>query len=454
MSDGHTEHATKTDITRRAALVGLGVAAAGYVAFGPTPRDKVPSGRIVLDYWEKWTGSEGLAMRRLVDRFNQSQTDIFVRYLTIGSIDQKAMIAIAGGSPPDIVGLWSFNIPAFAEAGALLPLDELARSKGLSPERYARAVWPMMTHRDRLWSMVSTCGTVALYINDDKLSEAGITDSPAPTTIEELDELSEALTVRRSSGDIESVGFIHTDPGWWSWLWGYHFGGNLLDIDTNSATANSEANVRAYEWVQSYPSRMGSRDLLKLQSGLGYYGTAQAPFLTGKVAMQIQGPWMANLIEAFDPDLNYRAIPMPTTRAQLNQESPVGLIDGDLMVIPSGAKNPEASFEFIAWMQQRTQIEELAQAHGKISPLRDTTAEFLATHPNRSISTHAAIADSPRAFGFPKTRVWPRYVSEFDAAFQRIWLQETDPASALALVNERAQFALDEAADRRQRRGR
>lgn len=452
MTEGGAQRLSGLEISRRAALVGIGAAAAGYVAFGPAPRSDVPKGRVVLDYWEKWTGSEGQAMRRLVDRFNESQSEIFVRYLSIGAIDQKAMIAIAGGSPPDIVGLWSFNIPAFAEAGALTPLDDFAAKKGLVPERYARAVWPMMTHMGRLWSMVSTCGTVALYINDDRLDEAGLGGAPAPKTIEELDALAEQLTTRRPSGDIDKIGFIHTDPGWWSWLWGYHFGGNLLDPVTNTALADTAANVRAYEWVRSYPEKFGSRELLKFQSGVGYYGTAQAPFLTGRVAMQIQGPWMANLIEAFRPDLRYRAVPMPVSSDIYDADAPVGLIDGDLLAIPAGAKEPEASFEFIAWMQEQKQIEEIASAHGKISPLRETSPGFHETHLNRSIAEHAKIANSPRAFGFPKTRIWPRYVSEFDSAFQRIWLMQDTPESALSLVNRRAQEALDLVADRRARR--
>ena len=38
------------------------------------------SGRIVLEYWEKWTGFEREAMARVVEDFNQSQEKIFVRF--------------------------------------------------------------------------------------------------------------------------------------------------------------------------------------------------------------------------------------------------------------------------------------------------------------------------------------------------------------------------------------
>lgn len=440
------------DISRRATLGAIAAAAAGFALFGPRPRGDVPKARVVLDYWEKWTGAEGLAMQRLVDRFNETQSEIFVRYLSIGAIDQKAMIAVAGRSPPDILGLWSFNIPAFAEAGALMPLDELAARSGIARDRYAQAVWPMMTHDDRLYSLISTCGTVALYINDDRLAEAGMGGAPAPRSIEELDALGDALLERRPSGDIEKVGFIHTDPGWWSWLWGYHFGGSLLDEATGTATADAPENVRAYEWVQSYPKKFGARDLSRFQSGVGFYGTAQAPFLTGRVGLTIQGPWMANLIGAFRPDLNYRVVPMPTIASISDAANPVGLVDGDMLTIPAGAREPEASFAFIAWMQEQQQIEEIATAHAKNSPLALVSDAFISGHPNRGIAAHNAIAASPRAFRFPKTRVWPRYVSEFDAAFQRLWLLQDEPASMLASINERAQAALDQAAAMRARR--
>jgi large subunit ribosomal protein L16 len=36
----------------------------------------------------------------------------------ISGIDEKAQISIAGGSPPDIVGLWNYNVPAFAASDA------------------------------------------------------------------------------------------------------------------------------------------------------------------------------------------------------------------------------------------------------------------------------------------------------------------------------------------------
>ena len=67
---------TKT-ITRRAALGTFAAAGAGYVAFGPKRSSSRREGnRVVLDYWEKWTGHEAAAMKEVVEAFNQSQNAI------------------------------------------------------------------------------------------------------------------------------------------------------------------------------------------------------------------------------------------------------------------------------------------------------------------------------------------------------------------------------------------
>lgn len=439
-------------LTRRAALGTLGAAALGFAAFGPRGAPDKIDGRIVLDYWEKWTGHEGEAMRRIVDRFNQSQSRLFVRYFSMAGIGQKAMIAIAGGDPPDIIGLWNFSIPAYAEAGALLPLDDMAAEHGIRREHYAAAIWPLLTHRGTLWGTVNTCGSVALFYNRTLFREAGLDPDRPPRTVDELDQYNARLTQRDAAGALRRVGFILTEPGWWSWIWGYPFGGTLYVPQAERATAASAPNIDGYRWVQSYPERYGVQNLLKFQSGLGVYGSAEHPFLTGRVAMTNQGPWLANNIVRFKPDLDYAVAPFPVAASQYDPSRPIGLLDSDVLVIPRGARRPREAFEFIAYTQRQDVVEELSLAHCKNSPLRTVSDDFIRRHPHRDIGVHAAIADSDRAFMFPRTRVWPAYEEEFNSAMQRMWRLEATPEAALASVERVAQARIDEAAAQRRRR--
>jgi hypothetical protein len=48
----------------------------GPLGCGRAPPKQTADGRVVLQYWEKWTGFEGDAIRAVVDDFNASQDRI------------------------------------------------------------------------------------------------------------------------------------------------------------------------------------------------------------------------------------------------------------------------------------------------------------------------------------------------------------------------------------------
>lgn len=453
------------EISRRAVVGALAAAGLGFAAFGPSGGKRRYDGRLVLDYWEKWTGDEGRAMQRIVDSFNESQDKIFVRYLVTNSIHQKALVSILGGSPPDILGLYAYNVPSYSEANAVLPLGDLAAQHGLTLEHYAPGMRPVMTSGGRWYAIINTGGTLALYWNRaifrenaDALTHAGLSAERAPRTIAELDAANRIISRVKGggapgNGPLERAGFLHMEPGWWSWIWGYFFGGSLYDPVKDRALAGSEEFIRAYEWVQSYPKEFGSEHVDRFRSGFGPYGTPQSAFLTGEVAMVVQGPWMANQVVAFRPDLDYGVAPMPVVDSMLDPQNPVTCVDTDVLMIPRGAKHPEASMEFIAYTQRKENVEALATAHCKGSPLAEVSESFLANHPNRGVRLFTSMASSSRAFIAPPTPVWPEFKDIFDTAMQDLWTLREPARDRLPRVQTRAQALLDDAAALRRKRG-
>src|SRR5205809_3961583 len=120
-----------SSIIRTIIILVLGCGAFGLLAFGPRATDQFPKDRVIVDYWEKWTGVEEAAMRQIVNDFNTTvgrEKRIYVRYLSTSAVVEKTLVATAGGVPPDIAGLYNQNIPQFAAMNALEPLEEIARS--------------------------------------------------------------------------------------------------------------------------------------------------------------------------------------------------------------------------------------------------------------------------------------------------------------------------------------
>src|SRR4051812_39363698 len=77
------------------------------------PRPAPADGRLHIRYWEKWTGFEEDAMRSVVEAFNRKQSRIQVEYLAVSEVNRKMLLATAGGNPPDVAGIWDFDVVTF-----------------------------------------------------------------------------------------------------------------------------------------------------------------------------------------------------------------------------------------------------------------------------------------------------------------------------------------------------
>ena len=434
-------------LVRIVLLCVLALVAVGYALLGPRPSTSGPDDRIVLNYWEKWTGTEAAAMQRVVDAFNASQDRIHVNYLTMSSIDEKAMLSIAGGAPPDVLGLWSFNLPFYAQADAILPLH----LPGIVAETYAPAVRPLLFDGDRQLAGVNTCSSVAVYVNLDHLDHAGLDwrNGGPPRTLEQFDAMIPRLSVVQD-GSVDRAGFLHMDPGWWHWCWPGYFGGKLYDVETDTATIDSPENIEAFTWFQRGQRRYGRDALRRFQSAPTDNPSPYRNFLTGRLSMTIQGPWMARVIAESAPELNWAAWPLPGPVG--SPEAPAGPIECDILVVPRGAPHPDEAMEFIAFTQRQDMVELVSSLHAKPSPLMEVSESFRREHPNHSIAAHEAILHSPNGFGTPPLAGWPELNAALTAGVDRIWNGDEDVATVLAEVQDEVEVQLQRAQTRRERR--
>ena len=420
--------------------------------YRPRAARDIPSGRIVLDYWEKWTGVEGQAVQRIVDQFNDSQNRIWVNRVPVSDIVAKSMVAIGGGDPPDLIGLFNFNIPLFAEAGAIIPLSTFGSAQSLQAEHYAPAVWRMLTYEDELWAGVTTCYTLALYYNRKQYREVGLDPDRPPRTVSELDNYAETLTSIDKDDRLARAGFMPNIPNWWPYFWPVMFGGSFYDKQTNQATLLTPENIAAYRWVAEYPRKYGRLGTQSFGAGFSRsFHSPQDPFLLGRVAMIIQGPWIANFIRRYAPDFEYGCAPAPVVDELFDPAQPRGLLESDVLVIPNGCPHPEEAFEFLLFVQRQESQEQLATDHCKPSPLGDVPPSFMRDHPNDYVAVHDAIAKSDAVYAAPQTRVWKQYADRIGSAFDAIWAGG-DVKTELQSVQNRVQQLLDQASTRRRQR--
>ena len=408
----------------------------------PVPEQRTQDGRIIIDYWEKWQGFEKDAMGAIVNRYNASQDKVFVRYVSQSQIDRKLLLATAGGNPPDVAGFWSHTVFSYAEKGALLPLDTLMERDGLKREDYLPSVIEGCEYRGFIWGLPTTPATIALHYNKKLFREAGLDPEKPPQTLKELEEYSRILTKRDATGKITQLGFSPVDPGWWSPQWVYFFGGDLVTEDRLSLDLQSDTARSAYTWVDRFADEYGRTELRKFEAAAGQFASSDNTFISGRLAMQLQGVWMSSFIDQFNPELEWGVCPFPGTNDPTRKMT---VVECDMLVIPKGASHVEEAWEFIKFVQQQKNMEDLCRGQRKFSPLVDVTEEFYATHENPNIRLFRELAESPDASGTPKISVWDQYRMELGVAFEQIWVRDVEVSEALGTLHNRIQPKLDKA---------
>ncbi len=436
-------------------LAGLALAA---VASGAAAAE-----RVVIDYWEKWAGFEADAVRAVVNDFNRSQDRIEVRLLTISPIDVKLMLAASSGNPPDVAGLWEYNIPDFAEKGALLPLDAALQEAGLGPDHYVPTYWELGRYKGFTWGLPSTPGCVALYYNKRLFREAGLDPEKPPRTFAELEAMSRRLTrvelerngrrvrlafddmtpAERASGRyaIVQLGHMPSDLGGMNIsCWGFFFGAKYFD--DRRILADDAGNLAAYRWLRQSSTEYGIDQLKNFGASFGQSQSARTPFLAGTSAMVLQGPWLPNFIANYAPDIEWGITAFPAV-AGVADDAPMTVVISDMLVIPKGAKHPREAFAFIRYLQRQDVAEKLALGQRKFTALRHVSPDFIAHHPNPAIKFFVELSRSPNARTMPRLAIWRDYDIEMQVAAMSVRYLLKTPEEALAEVQQRVQWRYD-----------
>ena len=240
----------------------MALTALGLLTFGPRAGRADVADRVVVRYWEKWTDFEGEAMRKLVGVFNDTvgaERGIYVDYQTTTNIDLKTLVAVAGGDPPDLSGLWQYSVSSFAAKNGLLPLGARAADAGITADLLIPVYFEPCHYHGELYGMPLTPWSIALYYNKDLFAEfadelraAGLDPTRPPRTLDELSAYGRVMQRRNDQGDLTLMGYLPAGQapsfGWYCHTWALWFGGTFYDEEAQTMPIAGEASVRGLEW--------------------------------------------------------------------------------------------------------------------------------------------------------------------------------------------------------------
>jgi multiple sugar transport system substrate-binding protein len=218
-----------------------------------------------------------------------------VNVIVASDLGQQLAQGFASGNPPDVFNMGNDQVANYAKANDLATLDDLKNVKSFYPSLRAA-----FTYKGHLYAAPKDFSTLALVINTASWSKAGLTAKNYPTTWDQLSSVAKKLTKGGQVGlctnpEFHRLGVFMIQAGGW-----------LISKDGKTATVNSAANLKAFNFVKSM-IKAGSMKLTN-QIGAGWGGEG---FGKQQCAMTIEGNWISGAMIHDYPSVKYKVVQLP-----------------------------------------------------------------------------------------------------------------------------------------------
>lgn len=399
--------------------------------------------------WTTHSDDDLKSIQSIVEEFNAQSTTTEVKLEQVPGSETdsaKLVTAVRGGTGPDAYMLDRFVVPERAANGLLQDLTPLLEGAGFDPDlksTYIEFAANEASYQGKPFALPFDSDARGLYVNVDLLTEAGAdpaayTLDADPVTWDEFKEVMAKLNVEADSGNFERFGFVPWMEQGWHYTYGFSWGADFFDEEACEVTPDSEQMIAAMQWIYDYSKEFGPD---KMQAAITVQEGAppsENPFVTNRVGAMITGDWWIKLMERYAPDLNYQIAKIPVPEAGMESATWAG---GWSWVVPQGAKNPEGAAEFLIYM---------AGEPGQTVYTRDTahlpTVAALMDKAELYDERHAEFSKIllPLAKNRPPLPVGAKYWDELTAAYERIYLNEQEPAESLAQAKENTMTLLSQ----------
>lgn len=352
-------------------------------------------------YWETIKHQE--ALDYLIENYNQSQSDVTVsaKYVPFADFKKQLSIGATADELPDIVIIDSPDHAAYATMGIFADL-----TGRFDTSSYYEGPVASCTIDGKLYGVPADVNCLGLYYNKDMLEAANI---EVPTTWEELKSAAVALT----KDNVTGLAFcsLPNEEGTFNfapWLWST--GATSYDI-------NNENGIRALTFVKDLVDAGAmSKECINWTQG-----DVMNQFISGNVAMMVNGPWQIPTMRAEAPDLNWDVTLIP------KDSQFASVIGGENFAVIAGG-NEEDALTFLEYLTAKEQIEYLMVAMGNIAPDKSIADQQFTDDPimqKFAEQMEYAQARGPHAD-------WPSISNAISQAFNEVITGTKTPADAAA----------------------
>ena len=351
-------------------------------------------------YWE--TEGHQKALDKIIQDYNSSQEgyQVTAKYVPFADFKKQLSIGASASELPDVVILDSPDHASYVAMGIFSDITDR-----FDVSNYFQGAVDSCNVDGKLYGVPFGVNCLGLYYNEDLLEKAGC---QVPTTWDELKETAGKLTSDSTTG----LAFcsLQNEEGTFNfvpWLWSTGAGSYEMD---------SEGGVKALSFVKDLvDSGAMSKECINWTQG-----DVMNQFISGNVAMMINGPWQIPTMKQEAPDLNWNVALIP------KDSEYASVLGGENYAVISGG-NEEGALSFLEYATAEEQVKFMMDSMGYISADKNIAA-------TQFTDEDAAMKTFTEELNYAKPRGphadWPSISDAISLAFNQVITGEAEPAKA------------------------
>ena len=378
---------------RLLAIAGAVLLTAGLAGCSSSSQDQAPSTNpsaadstapVTITMWHGQSDDAAKAIAALAAQYMKLHPNVTVKVepgaSTTDDLKQKIAAGFVAGDYPDIAYAYGSWAGVLAQSGKVLDITSQVQDPAVGWNDFPAAARETATVDGKVFAIPAVVGNLAVIYNKDLFDAAGIAYPSPDWTWDDFRTIAKKLTNpdKKVYGTAYSVAG-NEDTTWHLWPLLWQNGGAILSADQKSAAFNSDAGVKALEYLRTLA--VDDKSMYLDQTGEKY----GALFLDGRIGMQISGPW--NLYDLQQRKANYGVVQLPGTNSDHQTIS-----GSDIWALfdHGDANRAKAAFDFTTWLSQPAQDAQWNIALGNM-PLRasekDTAAfaQFVKDYPGGDV---------------------------------------------------------------------
>jgi raffinose/stachyose/melibiose transport system substrate-binding protein len=360
---------------------------------------------------------------KLIPEFNLQSPKTLMVTTNKANVNETIRTALAAGTAPDIIYTDIDDAAVMAEAGLLLPLDNIAAETGLSELLAPWAVAAGTSPDGALYQIPAENETLVLFYNKTVFDEYGWTP---PKTVDELLTLSEKV---EAEGLIPMAGIGLACTGCFRWYIGEYMNAVAGPEKVHQGLKGEipwtdPAFVEALELLDDTMQKgwfMGSVDRFFAAD----WSTFDTTFSSGEAVMSIEGTWFNGRFrnfwgEAAGNKNDWDWVPMPTKSGQPYYS----LSAGSSWAVNANTEKVASVSEFLGWyLSPEIQAKQFAVCGTPPAPVPIDPKLMEGVDPRiANIFFELNNAASKGNFGFTMWTFWPPETNAYAREeIQKVW---------------------------------